>query len=118
MQFLKRNSKNFYRRLAKATHAKPGISDMPKADGAMTGNNTNVANMLATYCSSVFARNRPGTLSTNGPATAGDSSHRRIGSISFSTVQARRKLGTLKTWRSPGIDEISPRMLQQCADPL
>ena len=107
--------KAFYRHLASATQAKPGIADVRRGDGSLTDSNTEAANTLAEYYSTVFIPTRPEPRSNRSLCDQTLDSSSQMEPVVFTPSQVQRKLDTLKTNKSPGLDEVPPLMLQQCA---
>ena len=111
----KTNPKAFYNYARSKTKCRSGISDLVMTNGTMTVNNTEKADTLNNFFSSVFTPvEDTGTI----PTLPDRSYMEPLTTIMIETDDVKKILDNLKTNKAAGPDGIHPRILKELASEL
>ena len=111
----KNNPKAFYQFISSKTTKKDSIPDLLKEDGTKTSNDAEKSAELNKFFCSVFTSEDTSNM-PHMPDKIPESLH--INSAEISTEDMKNILKSLNPDKSPGTDEIHPRLLKECADSL
>ena len=112
---IKKNTKAFYQYINSKTKKRDKIGDLKKSDGQATSNDMEKASELNNFFTSVFTKED----SNNMPDLDKPTHDIKISNSATVTIEEMKKiLETLKTEKSPGPDEIHPKVLKECAEQL
>ena len=103
---VKTNPKSFYQYVSSKIKTRVPISNLKKADGTLTVNNLEKAEVLKTFFHSVFTNGQDDTLPPFPKRTNESLSH-----LSVTEPQMLKALQSLKVDKSPGPDGLHPRVL-------
>ena len=106
----KHNSKIFYKYINSRKQLKSGIGPLRTANGNIITNNNDMATLLNNFFSSVF------TKSGNLELTPSPVSPQNLSDFSINTTDVTRALNNLNINKSPGPDQIYPRVLKETKD--
>ena len=112
----KDNPKTFWNHVNNKTKTKPGIPNLQKSDKKddITKNDKEKTEVLVDYFSSVFTNEPPGEIPHLDDIEIEDP----LESITITEELVRKKLKALKANKSPGPDNIHPRILKELSDEL
>ena len=110
----KHNPKLFYKYLNKKLKTTATLTNIKNKDGTVPETEKETADVLNDYFSSVFTRENL----TNIPAVSKEYSQEQLSVLEFSVDDVRKQLKQLKQTKSPGPDQIHPRLLKECADQI
>ena len=115
-QDAKTNPKKFWNFVNNKTKTKPGIPNLQKSDNKddMTSNDKEKAEVLLDYFSSVFTQEPVGEV----PTMEQVDTDTTLDDIDFTEDTVKKKLKQLKPNKSPGPDNIHPRILKELSDAL
>ena len=114
----KANPKRFWQYTKSKTKTRPGVADLRlDMDGSdqkenMTANDKEKASVLNNFFSSVFTREPDGTPAFKSQTEA------EIEELEITVEMIRKKLKSVNPTKSPGPDNIHPRILKELADEL
>ena len=108
---VKSNPKAFYNYVSSKTKSRDGIPNLKNNDGNLTTNNSEKADLLNEYFSSVFTKE-----DLNNIPTLSSRTDQILNKVEITSIQMRDKLKSLKPSKSPGPDGIHPRVLRELAD--
>ena len=113
--------KKFFRYINNKKHIRSGIGPLKDSAGTLVTDDHNMANMLNDYFSTVF--NTPaeaGHITTNDDnatnetgSTPASSIEQTLQNIEITTEEVLQALNNMKTNKSPGPDDIYPRVLKE-----
>ena len=109
----KRNPKAFFRYVNDKTKPKETISKLKKDDGSFTENDQEKANVLNNFFGSVFTK-----VETDDMPEVKSKCNTEIDSVTITEKQMMKELESLGVNKSPGPDEIHPRVLKELATQL
>ena len=112
-QLVKSNPKAFYQYVASQSKPKEKVSNLVKEDGNLTDNDQEKAEVLNTFFSSVFTRE-----STDNKPHFEKRTDNVLSSIQINQEDMYKALKKLNTSKSPGPDQIHPRILNELAHEL
>ena len=110
----KRNPKLFYKYLNKKLKTNVSLTNIRNGDGNVVETEKDVADVLNDYFSSVFTREDLSSI----PEVCSDDGQQQLRVLEFSVEDVRKQLKHLKPNKSPGPDQIHPRLLRECADQI
>jgi Reverse transcriptase (RNA-dependent DNA polymerase)/Endonuclease-reverse transcriptase len=108
------NVGSFYRYVNKKLSSRSGVGCLKRADGSITNDPREKANLLNNYFASVFTVD-DGSCSTL-PCRVG--SGERLSSVLFTVSKVLRKLRSLKPCTAPGPDGIQATLLKHASESL
>jgi hypothetical protein len=109
----KNNPKCFYQYVASKTKPKENVSNLLKEDGTLTQNDREKTEVLNDFFGSVFINEPKDNIPTLDCGLDLD-----IQTLSVTQVQMCKALKALKVNKSPGPDEINPRILKELCNEL
>ncbi|KAI8501334.1 hypothetical protein Bbelb_206050 [Branchiostoma belcheri] len=109
---LKQNPKSFWRYVNSRLKTKTTIGDIKKADGTMTSSNKEKADTLNQYFCSVFTEED----TDNMPRMEAMYHGSPLEDIPITPETVLKKLKKLKKGKSPGSDELHPKILAEVAE--
>jgi len=109
----KTNPKCFYQYVSAKTKPKETVSNLIKDDGSLTQSDTEKADVLNSFFGSVFTSESDGDVPVFDCGQTLDTN-----TVVVSEQQMCKALQALKVNKSPGPDEISPRVLRELASEL
>ena len=112
---MKQNTKAFYQYIASKTTKKDSIPDLLKEDGTKTKDDAEKSELLNCFFSSVFTNENLNNMPTMEDRIPENSS---IHTADVSIEEMKALLKNLNPDKSPGTDEIHPRLLKECAASL
>ena len=115
MKGFKTNPKPVYQYMREKQKVKTGISQLKDEDGKLTDTDKETADILSSFFQTVFTKEQLGDIPMLDSKVDKDD---QINEISFTTDDIAEKLRKLKTDKSPGMDGIHPKVLNECADEL
>ena len=107
---VKTNPKSFYQYVSSKIKSRVPISNLKKADGSLTVNDAEKAEVLKTFFHSVFTNGQDDTLPPFPKRTNETLSH-----LAVTEPQMLKALRSLKVDKSPGPDGLHPRVLKEVA---
>ena len=110
----KRNPKAFYRYINSKLKTKTGIADLKDTDGKTVVDSDEKADMFNTFFSSVFTNEDLNNLPNSLPSGA----YKELNKIVFNEEDVTKLLREVNPNKSPGPDNIHPRVLKECAEVL
>ena len=90
---------------------KVGVPDLKKDNGSFTQSDSEISEVLRDFFSSVFThepKDKP-------PPDFGNRCDVTLESVNITEVNVLKKLHSLKTEKSQGLDKIHPRVLRECS---
>ena len=109
---IKTNSKEFYQYIRSKTQKKDGISELKKTDGKFTANDQEKSTELNNFFSSVFTDED----TSNIPETNFDNKNfKKLFSADIQEDEMRKLLESTNSGKSPGPDELHPKILKECS---
>ena len=109
----KQNPKAFYEYATSKTKPKENVGKLKRDDGTLTDNDTEKCQMLNNFFGSVFTHEDSDNVPVFNPDV-----NSSISSISITSDDMLKQLKDLKINKSPGPDEINPRILYELANEL
>ena len=114
----KANPKKFWNYAKQQTKTKPGISDLetelPNGEKKTTKNDQEKVEVLNSFFASVFTNEVPGPIPNFEPRPFTDI----LSTINITTEDVKAKLSKLNPTKSPGPDNIGPRILKEMHEVL
>ena len=111
---VKSNPKAFYQYVSAKTKTKEGVSNLTKEDGSLTLNNKEKAQVLSNFFSSVFTKDNKDIPIPEFKADVKDF----LTNINITKNDITKSLKSLKICKSPGPDNMHPRVLRELAHEL
>ena len=108
----KGNPKKFWQYINKTTKITTGIGDLETPSNELTGNDNEKAEILATFFSSVFTKENM----ENMPTVHMSKTKGYLESYQLEVEEVRKKLSRLNPNKSPGSDNLHPRILKEMKD--
>ena len=112
---MKDNPKRFYQYIASKTTKKDSIPDLTKQDGTKTQSDKEKSEELNTFFNSVFTNEDNDNIPEFQSKISDD---KNIEEINITEIDMKNILIKLKSDKSPGTDEIHPKLLRECAENL
>ena len=112
---LKNNTKSFYQYISSKTTKKDNIPDLLKKDGSKTKDDAEKSAELNEFFSSVFTNENNSSFPHMDNRVNKDTS---LTNADVSVDDMKSLLQNLNPDKSPGTDEIHPRLLKECASSL
>ena len=112
---MKGNPKQFYQYVSSKINKKDPIPDLIDENGVKTTSDTEKSTLLNNYFSSVFTKEDPDNIPK---LTQKIESSNEINTAEVTLEEMTKILQNLKPDKSPGTDEIHPRLLKECAQTL
>jgi hypothetical protein len=107
------NPKKFYQYVSSRTKSKESVNNLLKEDGSLTQTDADKADVLNVFFSSVFTKESDGELPSFERRTDANLSF-----ITVSVEQMSKALQKLKVDKSPGPDQIHPKILKELCNEL
>ena len=112
---IKNNSKEFYQYIRSKITKKDQVSELKKTDGSMTSNDMEKSTELNNFFASVFTEED----TSNMPESANQSHNFKSNTTAEIEIEDMKKLlQATKSGKSPGPDELHPKLLNECANEL
>ena len=112
---IKSNPKAFYQYISSKTSKKDKISDLEKPDGEITSNDQEKSEVLNNFFTSVFTDE---DLNNIPDLDIKKDIQEKSSSAEVTTEEMKKLLEQLKAGKSPGPDQLHPRILKECAKEL
>ena len=112
---IKTNPKAFYQYISSKTTKKDKISDLEKPDGETTSNDQEKSEVLNNFFTSVFTDE---DLNNIPDLNINQDIQTKSSSAEVTTEEMKKLLEQLKAGKSPGPDQLHPRILKECAKEL
>ena len=109
----KKNPKALFQYINTKTKGKDTIPDLIKPDGTQSSSDAEKCTLFNNFFSSVFTREGEGELPIFERTV-----NEKLDTISITEEKMHRALNSLKEAKSPGPDEIHPRVLKELAEQL
>ena len=110
----KRNPKAFYQYVASKSKTKTGVCNLTKEDGTLTLNDSEKAEVLSNFFSSVFTKDK-----LNEPVPDFNTNVLNfLSKININKEHISKALNSLKVDKSPGPDNMHPRVLKELSHQL
>jgi len=103
-----KNKKPFFNYVRKKTKARSGIGPL-KEGGRVVSDDTEMADVLNEFFSSVFTREDTSQVPEPEPMQT----HSKMSNIWITTQDVKKRIEKLKNQSSPGLDGITPRLLKE-----
>jgi len=113
-QEAKSKPKSFWTYVRSQTKTKEALSPLDKGNGELTQNDMEKAQVLNQFFSSVFTREDINTITDLAPREYTN----QLDNIQIGTQDVEKLLIKLKPEKSPGPDQIHPRVLKECSKVL
>ena len=110
----KANPKKFWQYINKTTKIVTGIGDLETPSNGLTGNDKDKAEILTNFFSSVFTQENM----ENMPTVTRSKSNGGLESYKIGVEDVRKKLSILNPNKSPGSDNLHPRILREMKNVL
>ena len=111
MKSFKAKPKKFYNYLRSKQKVKVGVPDLEKDDGSFTQTDSEISEVLSKFFSSVFTHE-----SNDKPLPDfGKRCEVTLESVNITEDKVLKKLQSLKSDKSQGLDKIHPRVLRECS---
>ena len=110
---IKSDPKAFFQYVKDRTKPKENISNLTKEDGSLTSSDEEKADVLLNFFTSVFTQE-----DTNDLPHFETKCETKLSFINISETQMLKALNNLKTNKSPGPDNIHPKILKQLSKEL
>ena len=110
----KANPKKFWQYINRTTKIVAGIGDLETPSNGLTGNDKDKAEILANFFSSVFTQENM----ENMPTVTMSKSNGGLESYEIGVEDVRKKLSILNPNKSPGSDNLHPRILREMKNVL
>ena len=109
----KHNPKILYQYISSQSKPREHVANLKREDGSVTENDSEKANVLNEFFSSVFVEEGD---SPSPPFNANFNDV--LNNILITTTEMEKKLKALKVNKSPGPDGMHPRLLSECAEEI
>lgn len=109
----KTNPKSFYQYVSSNIKPKESVANLMDSDGNMTRSNEDKANVLNKFFSSVFTQESTDSVPNFNPRT-----DCTLSEVTVSVDQFKKALKSLNTSKSPGPDQIHPKVLSELSNEL
>ena len=110
----KANPKKFWQYINRPTKIETGIGDLETPSNGLTGNDKDKAEILANFFSNVFTQENM----ENMPTVTMSKSNGGLESYEIGVEDVRKKLSILNPNKSPGSDNLHPRILRKMKNVL
>ena len=112
---IKSNSKEFYQYIRSKTTKKDKVSDLKKEDGSMTHGDQEKSTELNNFFASVFTKEDTSKIPE---PPFNNKSFKPKQDAEITLDEMKKLLLSSKSDKSPGPDELHPKLLKECADEL